>query len=70
MNLEKVKSITNRIMDVNRKLADLGETKIPINFIGMAGVGKTSSLMQVAEERGCHIETVVLSQLEEVGDEL
>lgn len=24
--------------------------------------------MQVAEERGCHIETVVLSQLEEVGD--
>lgn len=40
MNLEKVKSITNRIMDVNRKLADLGETKIPINFIGMAGVGK------------------------------
>jgi len=26
--------------------------------------------MQVAEERGCHIETVVLSQLEEVGDEL
>ena len=40
MNLEKVKSITNRIMDVNRKLADLGEPKIPINFIGMAGVGK------------------------------
>ncbi|HPX44818.1 MAG TPA: hypothetical protein PK626_00300 [Bacteroidales bacterium] len=40
MNLEQVKSITNRIMDVNRKLADLGEPKIPINFIGMAGVGK------------------------------
>lgn len=68
MNLEKVKEFINRCMDTNKVLVDKGGTKLVYNFVGAAGVGKTSAIMQVAEERGCQCISLVLSQMEEVGD--
>lgn len=70
MNIEKLKEILKEKMDINKKLADAGEAKLALNFVGDAGIGKTSAVMQVAEERGCECTTIVLSQFEEVGDVL
>lgn len=68
MNIEQMKRIINRTMDTNKILTDKGDAKHAINFVGAAGLGKTNSVMQVAEERGCQCISLVLSQLEEVGD--
>lgn len=68
MNLEKCKKVLHQFMDRNRELVDAGENKMCPNFVGEAGIGKTSMVMQVAKERGCQCISLVLSQLEETGD--
>lgn len=40
MNIDKVKSVVHRLMDVNKTLVDNGGTKLPMNFVGSAGIGK------------------------------
>lgn len=68
MNLNDFKRIFNYLLDNNSRLEDAGKTPIAIGLEADAGVGKTSIVEQVAQERGMNYVKLNLSQLEEVGD--
>lgn len=68
MNIEEIKSTLNYLLDNNLELVEQGLDKIAINLVGEAGVGKTSCIKQLAEERGAGYKRLNISELEEVGD--
>lgn len=68
MNLEEVKTTINYLLDNNLNLIEKGQNKIAINIVGEAGIGKTSIIKQIAEERGAGYKRLNISELEEIGD--
>ena len=68
MNIEEIKSTLNYLLDNNLDLVEQGLDKIAINIVGEAGIGKTSIIKQMAEERGAGYKRLNLSELEEIGD--
>jgi len=68
MNIEEIKSTLNYLLDNNLELTEQGLDKIAINLVGEAGIGKTSVIKQLAEERGAGYKRLNLSELEEIGD--
>lgn len=68
INLQEFKKILNYLIDNNRKLVDEGKYPLTVGCEGLAGVGKTSIIEQVAKERGMTYVKVSLSQCEEIGD--
>lgn len=68
MNIEEIKSTLNYLLDNNLDLVEQGLDKIAINLVGEAGIGKTSVIKQLAEERGAGYKRLNLSELEEIGD--
>ena len=68
MTIGEFTSVLDYLLDNNRKLQEQGQTPIAICLEGEAGIGKTSLVRQVAEKRGMTYRSLVLSQLEEVGD--
>lgn len=68
MTIGEFTGILNYLLDNNKKLQEQGQTPIAICLEGEAGIGKTSLVRQIAEKRGMTYRSLVLSQLEEVGD--
>lgn len=68
MNIEEVSKTINYLLDNNLKLVDKGLDKIAINIEGVAGIGKTAIVKQIAEERGAVYKRINLSECEEIGD--
>ena len=68
MNITALKQVINYILDNNENLQAEGKGKITVEIIGDAGLGKTSLIEQIAQERGARFVKINLSQLEEVGD--
>lgn len=68
MTLKEFSSILNYLLDNNKKLQEEGKTPIAIGVEGPAGVGKTSVIQEIAEQRGMTFCKLNLAQLEEVGD--
>lgn len=68
MNIEEVSKTINYLLDNNLKLIERGQDKIAINIVGPCGVGKSSIIKQIAEQRGAGYTRLNLSELEEIGD--
>lgn len=68
ITLEEFKDICNYLLDNNRRLVDEGKNPTAVGVIGEAGLGKTSVIQQIAEERGMTFVKLNLSELEEVSD--
>ena len=68
MNLSEIKNLVNFIIDNNRALRSEGKKPTAMCLEGDAGIGKTSILEEIAQERNATYIKIVLSQLEEVGD--
>jgi hypothetical protein len=68
LTIEEFKRILNYILDNNKRLSDAGKGKITIEALGTHGIGKTESIIQVAEERGIKVVKINLAQIEELGD--
>ena len=68
MTISEFTGVLNYLLDNNRELQDKGLTPIAIGIEGEAGIGKTSLIQQIAEQRGMTLCKLNLSQLEEVGD--
>lgn len=68
MNIEEISKTINYLLDNNLQLVEKGLDKISINIEGPCGIGKTSIIKQIAEERGADYVKICLSELEEVGD--
>lgn len=68
MKIEEAKTLINYLLDNNLKLIEKGQTKISIELTGAPGVGKTSILKEIADERGAKYVRIELASLEEIGD--
>ena len=68
MTISEFTGVFNYLLDNNKELQEKGLTPIAIGIEGEAGIGKTSLIQQVAEQRGMTLCKLNLSQLEEVGD--
>lgn len=64
----EVKGLLNHFIDNNFELEEKGITPIALAIQGEAGMGKTSIIKQLAEERGMAFTKLNIAQLEEVGD--
>lgn len=68
MTISEFTGVLNYLLDNNKQLEEQGLTPIAIGLEGVAGIGKTSLLQQVAAKRGMTLCKLNLAQLEEVGD--
>ena len=66
--MKEVKHLINYTIDNNRRLEEDGKTPIAISLEASAGIGKTSILQQIAEERGMGFTKISLHEMEEAGD--
>lgn len=68
ISMKEVKNLINYTIDNNVKLEEDGKTPIAISLEAPAGIGKTSILQQIAEERGMRFTKISLHEMEESGD--
>ena len=68
VSMDQVKNLINYTIDNNFKLEEKGITPIAIGLEATAGIGKTSIIKQIAEERGMGFTKLNLAQLDEPGD--
>ena len=68
VSMREVPRLINYTIDNNIKLEEQGKFPIAISIEADAGIGKTSILRQIAEERGMTFVKLQLAQLDEPGD--
>lgn len=68
VSMREVKKLLNYAIDNNLKLEEKGVTPIAVSLESTAGIGKTSIIQQVAEERGMQFVKISLHELDETGD--
>src|SRR5574344_181789 len=68
LTLSVFSDVFNYLLDNNRRLSDSNQTPISIGLEGIAGIGKTAIVEEIANKRGMTFCKLNLSQLEEVGD--
>jgi hypothetical protein len=68
LNNDELKTFLKHIVKNNQFLQEGKKIPVAVNIEGPAGIGKTSSLIQLAEEMNMSIIKLNLSQLEELGD--
>jgi hypothetical protein len=68
ISMKQAKSLINYTIDNNLKLQEEGKMPIAISLEASAGIGKTSLVEQVAEERKMNYTKISLHELEESGD--
>jgi signal recognition particle GTPase len=68
INQSELKEFLGHIIDNNRHLQANGKGPVSIEVIGESGIGKTSSIVQLADELGLNFVKLNLAQIEEIGD--
>ncbi len=68
VNIKELKDITKYIIDNNNKLRESGKKTTAIEIVGESGIGKTSSVIQIAKEGNMDVVKLNLAQIEELGD--
>lgn len=68
IKMSEVKGILNHYIDTNKLLQEEGDMPIAVGLEAAPGIGKSSVVKQVAEERGMTFVDLNLSQVEEQGD--
>ena len=68
LNINELKSFLNHIITTNRSLQEKGNRPVSVEVVGDSGIGKTSTILQVAEELNLDLVKVNLAQIEELGD--
>lgn len=65
---QEIKDAIKRFVACNIQAAKDGKHSLAVCFEGEAGIGKTSVAMQVAKEENLGFHSLVLSQIEDIGD--
>jgi hypothetical protein len=65
---KELKKFLKHIISNNQHIQSMGKTPVAINIEGEAGLGKTSVILQVANELNLQCVKLNLSQIEEIGD--
>ncbi len=68
LNADELKNFIKHIIKNNEILQQTGKMPTALAVVGEAGLGKTSSIMQVGEELDLDVVKLNLSQIEELGD--
>jgi hypothetical protein len=68
LNIEELKDFLGHMVKNNQYIQTQGKVPVAVNIEGDAGLGKTSSLMQLAAEMNMAVIKLNLSQIEELGD--
>jgi len=68
LNVEELSDFIKHMITNNQHIQKKGMVPVTINVEGEAGLGKTSSIIQLGEELGLQVEKLNLSQFEELGD--
>lgn len=68
ISMNQVKNLVNYTIDNNLKLQEEGKMPIALSLEATAGIGKTSIIRQIAEERKMGFVKLNMAQLEEQGD--
>ena len=66
--MDEAKRLINYTIDNNLRLEEEGKFPIAISLEATAGIGKTSIIRQIAEDRGMTFVKLNMAQLEEPGD--
>jgi hypothetical protein len=68
LNTDELKQFVTHVVNNNKYLQENGKIPVAVNIEGEAGIGKTSTILQYANENNLHFVKLSLSQLEELGD--
>ena len=68
LNVTELKSFVNHIITNNRFLQQNGKSPVSIEVVGESGIGKTSTIVELAEENKLKFVKLNLAQIEELGD--
>jgi len=68
INPSELKEFLGHIINNNRYLQENGKGPVSVEVIGESGIGKTSSIVQLADELGLNFVKLNLAQIEEIGD--
>jgi len=68
LNINEAKEFLTHIISNNRYLQDNGKLPVATEVIGDSGIGKTSTIIQLANELGLNFVKLNLAQIEELGD--
>jgi hypothetical protein len=68
LNVHELKDFLKHIIDNNRYLQENNKPMVSTEVVGDSGIGKTSSIIQLADELGLNFVKLNLAQIEEIGD--
>jgi len=68
LNIEELKGFLTHIVNNNRFLQKSGKVPAAVEIVGESGIGKTSGVLQLANEVGLNFVKLNLAQIEELGD--
>jgi hypothetical protein len=68
LNTSELKSFINHIVSNNRYLQQNGKIPVAVAVEGEAGIGKTSTILEIGKDLGLHVVKLNLAQIEEIGD--
>jgi hypothetical protein len=68
LNINELKSFLNHIINNNRVIQEKGKNPVAVEVVGDSGIGKTSTIIQIAQEHNLDFVKLNLAQIEELGD--
>jgi len=68
LNINEVKDFLRHIVSNNQVIQTQGKNPVAVEVVGDSGIGKTSTIIQVAEELRLNFVKLNLAQIEELGD--
>jgi hypothetical protein len=68
LNIDDLRGFMGHIIENNRFLQGQGKLPVSIEVLGESGIGKTSTVKQIAEENKLDFVKLNLAQIEELGD--
>jgi hypothetical protein len=68
LNINEAKEFLTHIVNNNRYLQNNGKLPVAVEVIGDSGIGKTSTIIQLANELDLNFVKLNLAQIEELGD--
>ena len=68
VNTKELKSFITHIVKNNQHIQTEGKIPVAVNIEGEAGIGKTTTIMQIGNDLGLSVVKLNLAQIEELGD--
>ena len=68
LNVTELKDFVNHIITNNRYLQEAGKNSVSVEVVGESGIGKTSTIVELAQDNKLKFVKLNLAQIEELGD--